>query len=1058
MTNTPVQGRVEMLIGDEWVDVTEYTRQGTADSGGGISIQRGVPNEGNIAEPTQLNLTLNNAEGRFSPKNPNSANYGLIGRNTPIRYSVNNIDEPFTGTVVDGLADPEWSINGTLSNFDEDSGVGRLRTTSDSQQATRGVYGDVDVLGRFWIGSRITGAEFGNVMRQTQPVLIDRWDFEASVAGWTATDGTLVQSTAQKNAGAASALLTTTGSPTQTQAQSPQYPTEPGKQYRVRMYVRTATTRNVRVSVDWYDSGGSYFGSNSEDTSVTANTWTYLLFNITAPSSAALFDISALLVDSPTTGSVLYIDDVSIYDYSEYGWYQGFVRIDTTDSIRVGRLTPGAGDAWTVNLSTNILTSTWYWIRSQVVGQHIRAKVWKDGDPEPQLWQAYGYDDIVTEFDVPPTGAAGFCGAGGAGTNVAIGEIHIRHFRAHAEIAELPPEWDLSREDRWVSIQGRGILRRLGQGRKALDSAVTRQLRLYADSAVYWYPLEDGSDTQLVGSALPNGVAATVTSNVDFEGAPDSTPGLGGVAYFNEVQAKLVGTARKHSSTGVWTALGFFQVNGNPPSEMRLMTVLTSGSAAEFHINIVPGPTIEVNAVGFAGGTAAVLSTDTTALLTDEIAYGDYVAYTIYARQDGGNVTWAMNYHKPGSGVFYTTGDNSFVGVLSRLTGVIVGSVQAHVDAGGMRAAQVAGYNIDLPFVTFDFGSAANAYIGETALARFARLCREAGLPYITIGTRANSAPMGPQLPAKLLDLLQECAEAENGILGENRADFGLYLRGRRTLYNQPYPTLDIDAGHLSPPLKPADDDQLTRNDVTAVRRGGGKAYSIQTSGPLNVNEPETDPDGVGVYDEAPEFVVAQDWQLQAIADQRRSRGTQDEARYPSLTADLAASAYEASPELTARLLGADAGSILGVLNPEVSPDVAEQIVSSYTEDIADEYDWKLTFTATPARVWRVGVLGETTRVDTSHSYTTAAFTSGTSTALLVGRDDTAFAQWYVGSTAPTFPFDVMVAGVRLRVTQVTGASDPQTLTVQQAPINGIIKAIPIGSQVRLAEPWRMAR
>jgi hypothetical protein len=51
------------------------------------------------------------------------------------------------------------------------------------------------------------------------------------------------------------------------------------------------------------------------------------------------------------------------------------------------------------------------------------------------------------------------------------------------------------------------------------------------------------------------------------------------------------------------------------------------------------------------------------------------------------------------------------------------------------------------------------------------------------------------------------------------------------------------------------------------------------------------------------------------------------------------------------------------------------------------------------------------------------------------------------------FPFRIRVAGVVLEVTAVSGATSPQTFTVTQTPLNGVVKTIPSGSSVQVADP-----
>lgn len=51
----------------------------------GLSISRGRADEGAQVDPSSMSLKLRNTAGRYSPRNPNSDLFGLIGRNTPAR-------------------------------------------------------------------------------------------------------------------------------------------------------------------------------------------------------------------------------------------------------------------------------------------------------------------------------------------------------------------------------------------------------------------------------------------------------------------------------------------------------------------------------------------------------------------------------------------------------------------------------------------------------------------------------------------------------------------------------------------------------------------------------------------------------------------------------------------------------------------------------------------------------------------------------------------------------------------------------------------------------------
>lgn len=74
---------VELQLGTAWTNIIKYVF--TRDP---ITITRGRQDEGSQPDPTQCTLTLNNRDGRFSPRNPLGPYYGVLGRNTPLRVRV----------------------------------------------------------------------------------------------------------------------------------------------------------------------------------------------------------------------------------------------------------------------------------------------------------------------------------------------------------------------------------------------------------------------------------------------------------------------------------------------------------------------------------------------------------------------------------------------------------------------------------------------------------------------------------------------------------------------------------------------------------------------------------------------------------------------------------------------------------------------------------------------------------------------------------------------------------------------------------------------------------
>lgn len=80
---TPVDPKVELNLDGTWTNITSYVYNRDQ-----IRLSLNRSSEGVTPEQSRCNLTLNNRDGRFSPRNPVGAYYGIIGRNTPIRISV----------------------------------------------------------------------------------------------------------------------------------------------------------------------------------------------------------------------------------------------------------------------------------------------------------------------------------------------------------------------------------------------------------------------------------------------------------------------------------------------------------------------------------------------------------------------------------------------------------------------------------------------------------------------------------------------------------------------------------------------------------------------------------------------------------------------------------------------------------------------------------------------------------------------------------------------------------------------------------------------------------
>lgn len=101
----PITLRAELQItAGGWTEITDDVRAGGA---GEVSIQRGRSDEASTADASSCKLTLDNRDGAYSPRNPASPYYGILGRNTPLRI----------GIVADDAETIYWRFAGEVSEW-----------------------------------------------------------------------------------------------------------------------------------------------------------------------------------------------------------------------------------------------------------------------------------------------------------------------------------------------------------------------------------------------------------------------------------------------------------------------------------------------------------------------------------------------------------------------------------------------------------------------------------------------------------------------------------------------------------------------------------------------------------------------------------------------------------------------------------------------------------------------------------------------------------------------------------------------------------------------------
>ncbi|MFI6105849.1 hypothetical protein [Streptomyces sp. NPDC051310] len=635
--------------------------------------------------------------------------------------------------------------------------------------------------------------------------------------------------------------------------------------------------------------------------------------------------------------------------------------------------------------------------------------------------------------------------AGRAWSLSGTAEITRSQYRGAGEIESWPSRWTLSGADAWVPVRGRGVLERLSRTSKPLDSTLRRRIPTFSPLA-YW-PMEEGEEATQIYSPIA-GVSPLKYSGLTL--ANDDT--LPGSAPLPTTAAYATLSARVPRSAAVGWHVELVYKAPTLPAGISgdFLRVQIAGSAVAQFIVKAGSTGIRLD---LRDADDVLLATNTWADPAPVAAFqGRWNRLQLFTAQDGANTRFYAAWLDVEANTWYYL-PISWATTAGQVTWVH--NVWDHASWENLSIGHLAvfptpaTYSGGAPSVgTMAFDNADNGLRGETALDRLARLTAEEAVPFSWVDgdTTASSEQLGPQRVMPLLELLEEAADVDGGMLGEDPERLGLHYRDRMSLYNQtPALTLDYAGGQVAPPLEPVRDTQRVVNDVEVKRVNGSSARAVLETGRLSVQAP---PHGIGRIDQAPELNVFSDDQVAPQAGWRLHLGTVEEARYPSVTVYL-----HQQPDLIDDVLALRPGDLLRITNLPVwagGQDV-DLVVEGWHETIQAP-EWTITFACSPASPWSVGILDDPIlgRIDTDGSSLVSGV-SASATSLTVASDQ---APW---TTDPAdCPFDIRVGGEVMTVTSITGAASPQTFTVVRA-VNGISKSQTAGTDVRLATPTIIA-
>lgn len=133
--------------------------------------------------------------------------------------------------------------------------------------------------------------------------------FETDVTNWSASGATLVRSTAQFHEGIASGLLTPDGVTPTVEVGAEKLPVVPLGIYWTQAWVYCAVSRNINIGFNWYTPGLVFMSQIVTPLAVSANTWTLLSFNATAPIGSGFGQMKLQMTGTPPAGNLLYMDE-----------------------------------------------------------------------------------------------------------------------------------------------------------------------------------------------------------------------------------------------------------------------------------------------------------------------------------------------------------------------------------------------------------------------------------------------------------------------------------------------------------------------------------------------------------------------------------------------------------------------------------------------------------------------------------------------------------------------------------------------------------------------------
>jgi hypothetical protein len=417
-----------------------------------------------------------------------------------------------------------------------------------------------------------------------------------------------------------------------------------------------------------------------------------------------------------------------------------------------------------------------------------------------------------------------------------------------------------------------------GSGRKIERSPIYTST-INAPQLVTFMPLEDAANTDTPTLIKGKSVA---TAGVINYGQNDLLPGGGALAELTGNSYIIMNVKENFTFGGHWQFDFFYFLHNFPTADtilFRCWVTNTGSSGINFWDIIMKTGAYRVTGYD-RSGVAKVDSGDVSNAL---FVLDTWMHHRLMMQNTSSN-TFDWNLvsfpYDPSTGGF-SIGGTGATGQVGNLGSVfLLPSTEKDGDATGEWAVYDA-WNLS----TVD--NSGRAYNHEPAGTRWSRLFTEQGVS-VTRRTPAWADTVAMGMQAKNSDLMsaaEECLIANEGFMDSTfsaiDSDAGGLLRFTERGYIEERPialTLTYSNGVLYD-LNANDDDFAIVNDYTASRSGGASYQVVQTRGPRNVNNRQTDLMGVGRYALAGDFSLDTDDQIPDHAGWQVNKGTVDAMR-----------------------------------------------------------------------------------------------------------------------------------------------------------------------------------